>query len=240
MKKIKVSGTERQKPKAMSASLRIYFDLRKQIVDMALLPGSRIVEHEIAAKHGISRTPVHEAVQKLEKEGLIEVRPRVGTFVARIPLDALEEVMVVRTALESVVVAKAVERATRAGIARLRKILDQQAVYAKAGDQKGVHATDEAFHEAISDVAEYHRVWPIILQAKVQIDRYRQLTLQIPGQMGRVLAEHEEILSSIEKGDSRQAVQAMEQHLSYVLPNIADTQLKHPDFFSGRIPSCSK
>lgn len=231
MKQKKISKIEKPKQKTVSASERIYHDLRQQIIDMTLLPGMRIGEHEIAARHGVSRTPVHEAVQKLAKEGLTKIRPRVGTFVSPIPLDILEEVMVVRTALENAVIAKAVERATRAGIAKLRKILDQQASYVKAGDQKGVHATDEAFHATLSEVAEYPNVWPIILQAKVQIDRYRLLTLKIPGRLEQVLAEHKEILSWIEKGDAARAVEAMKRHLSHVLPNIEDTKIKHPEFF---------
>ena len=80
----------------ISAARRVYGLLRQRIVEMSMLPGTRIVEKELAEELGTSRTPVHEAVQRLAEEGLIEVLPRVGTFVARIPLDSLEEAMLVR------------------------------------------------------------------------------------------------------------------------------------------------
>ena len=94
----------------VSAARRVYLQLRQRIVDMTLVPGTRIVERDIAEELGISRTPVHEAVQRLADEGLIEVVPRSGTFVARIPLDALEEAMLVRHALETAIIEKAAER----------------------------------------------------------------------------------------------------------------------------------
>ena len=104
----------------ISAARRVYGLLRQRIVEMSMLPGTRIVEKELAEELGTSRTPVHEAVQRLAEEGLIEVLPRVGTFVARIPLDSLEEAMLVRCALETAIIEKATERATPEGIARAR------------------------------------------------------------------------------------------------------------------------
>lgn len=221
---------------SISASKRIYIDLRRRIVDMVLPPGSRIVEHDIAAEHGTSRTPVHEAVQRLSEEGLIEVRPRVGTFVSRIPLDGLEEVMLVRTALETAVIAKAVERATPEGLARIRAIIEEQKQYVAAGDQQGFHATDEALHEVIAEVAEHPGIWPMILQAKIQIDRYRHLTLEVPGRMEEILAQHYAILDALEKGDSEAAQKTMALHLEFILPGVCDAQSRHPDYFTGQFP----
>ncbi|KHL07734.1 UNVERIFIED_CONTAM: GntR family transcriptional regulator, partial [Mumia flava] len=77
----------------MTASRRVYLSLRERIVEMELLPGTRIVEKDLAEEFGTSRTPVHEAVQRLAEEGLIDVQARVGTFVSRIPLNTLEEAM---------------------------------------------------------------------------------------------------------------------------------------------------
>ncbi len=228
---------EVQMRQPVSASKRIYSDLRQRIVDMALLPGSRVVEHDIAAEHGTSRTPVHEAVQRLADEGLIEVRPRVGTFVSRIPLDGLEESMLVRTALELAIVEKATERATSDGIVLARSILADQKAFVSQGDRKGFHATDEAFHEAVATIAEHPGVWPIILQAKTQVDRYRRLTLEIPGRMEQIMKEHEDILDKIEAGSAAAATESMKRHLSHLLPSIEDSIHRHPDYFTGEIPT---
>ncbi|MBX4421390.1 GntR family transcriptional regulator, partial [Mycobacterium tuberculosis] len=76
---------------------------------------------------GTSRTPVHEAVQRLAEEGLIDVQARVGTFVSRIPLNTLEEAMLVRGALEVAIIEKAAERMTPEGIHKLNVVLERQA-----------------------------------------------------------------------------------------------------------------
>ena len=131
---------------SLSASRRVYLDLRKKITEMTLLPGTRIVERDIAAEHGTSRTPVHEAVQRLAEEGLIEVTQRVGTFVARIPLDQLEEAMLVRTALESAIIDRAAARITPEGLDRLRRIIADQHVSVDGLDYQGFHNGDEDFH----------------------------------------------------------------------------------------------
>ena len=215
----------------MSASRRVYTQLRYRIVTMAMLPGDRVTERLIAEELGISRTPVHEAVQRLAEEGLIEIIPRSGTFVARIPLDTLEETMLVRTALELAIIVKAAERATPQGVSRLRKILKTQAACIKKNDRLGFHQTDEEFHAALVDISGFTGVWPLILQAKTQIDRYRQLTLPVQGRMPQVLEEHQRVFDAIAAGDPAMAKAAMHEHLDHVLPLLEETRQIQPEYF---------
>lgn len=217
----------------VSAARRVYLQLRQRIVDMTLVPGTRIVERDIADELGISRTPVHEAVQRLADEGLIEVVPRSGTFVARIPLDALEEAMLVRHALETAIIEKAAERNSPEGLARLNAILDLQAVAVDATDLRAFHRSDEMFHAALAELSGYPGVWPIILQAKTQIDRYRQLTLPLAGRLGEVLIEHRAVVDAIASGDPALAVHAMRDHLDHVLPVLEITRKLRPEYFSA-------
>jgi DNA-binding GntR family transcriptional regulator len=219
----------------VSASRRVYLWLRERIVDMSMLPGARIIEREIAEELGISRTPVHEAVQRLADEGLVEVLPRSGTFVARIPLDALEEAMLVRNALETAIIEKAAERASPEGVGRLRAILDQQAVAVEANDLRAFHRSDENFHATLAELSGYPGVWPIILQAKTQMDRYRQLTLPLEGRMTGVLAEHRAVVDAVASGDPRQAAAAMREHLDHVLPVLETTRKLRPEFFTAHL-----
>jgi DNA-binding GntR family transcriptional regulator len=216
---------------------RVYLSLRQRIVEMSMLPGERIVERDIAEELGISRTPVHEAVQRLADEGLVEVIPRSGTFVGRIPLDALEEAMLVRGALETAVIEKAAARSTPDGVARLRGILEQQAAAVAANDLRAFHRSDEMFHAALAELSGYPGVWPIILQAKTQIDRYRQLTLPLEGRMSGVLDEHQEVVAAIESGNPARAVQAMRDHLDHVLPVLEITRKLRPEFFTAHLDS---
>ncbi|HTD03104.1 GntR family transcriptional regulator [Undibacterium sp.] len=222
---------QRASEAGISAAGRVYHHLRQRIVDMTMLPGARVVERDIAEELGTSRTPVHEAVQRLAEEGLIEVVPRVGTFVARIPLDNLEEAMLVRSALELAIIEKATERATPDGIARLQAILDAQTACIRANDKHGFHQTDEDFHAALAELSGFPGVWQIILQAKTQIDRYRQLTLPLAGRMDGVLVEHSAVIAAIASGDPANAVAAMRSHLDHVLPMLEVTRKMRPEYF---------
>jgi DNA-binding GntR family transcriptional regulator len=217
------------------ASRKVYLCLRQRIVEMSMLPGARIVEREIAEEWGISRTPVHEAVQRLADEGLVEVLPRSGTFVARIPLDALEEAMLVRNALETAIIEKAAQRATPEGVARLRAILEEEEAAIEANDLRAFHRSDEQFHAALAELSGYPGVWPIILQAKTQMDRYRQLTLPLEGRMGDVLAEHRAVVDAVASGNPAQAAEAMRDHLDHVLPVLEMTRKLRPEFFTAHL-----
>lgn len=216
----------------LSAARRVYLSLRQRIVEMSMLPGARIIERDLAEELGISRTPVHEAVQRLAEEGLVEVVPRSGTFVARIPLEGLDEAMMVRNALESAIIEKAAARATDEGVASLRAILEQQAAAIAASDYRAFHRSDEMFHSTLAELSGYPGVWPIILQAKTQVDRYRQLTLPLQGRMDGVLDEHRAVVEAIAAGDPVKAVRAMREHLDHVLPVLEVTRQLRPEFFT--------
>jgi len=221
---------------AVSASRRVYLALRQRIIDMDLPPGTRIVELDIAAEHGLSRTPVHEAVQRLAEEGLIDIQQRVGTFVARIPINELEEAMLVRTALEVTIVEKAAAQARPEDIERLRSILNDQLASMKAKDADGFHKGDEAFHAALAEIAGCPGVWRTIQQAKTQVDRFRRLTLPIEGRMKGVVEEHGRVVDELAQGRAPQATAAMREHLDHVLPVIEITRSFRPDYFVNHAP----
>ncbi|AJW47439.1 MULTISPECIES: GntR family transcriptional regulator [Ralstonia] len=216
----------------MTASRRVYLSLRERIVEMELLPGTRIVEKALAEEFGTSRTPVHEAVQRLAEEGLIDVQARVGTFVSRIPLNTLEEAMLVRSALEAAIIEKAAERMTPEGIHKLNVVLERQAQCAREGNRRGFFRTDEAFHATLAELSGYPGVWQIILDVKTQIDRYRLLTLPLEGRMSEVLAEHRAVIDALASSNPKQAVRAMREHLDRVLPVLEITRRQRPEFFT--------
>ena len=89
------------------------------------------------------------------------------------------------------------------------------------------------FHAALAELSGYPGVWPIILQAKTQIDRYRQLTLPLAGRLGEVLIEHRAVVDAIASGDPALAVHAMRDHLDHVLPVLEITRKLRPEYFTA-------
>jgi len=187
---------------------------------MEMKPGDPISEKQLAADYGFSRTPVREALLRLADEKLVEVFPQSGTFVGRILYDELPEAMVIRKALESASVRYAAEKASRSQILALATLIEQQREAAASGDRAGFHRADEGFHAKIAEISGFPGIWRQVQLVKVQVDRYRRLTLRQEGRMEQVIGDHEEVLESLRTGDADAAVAAMCRHLDNVLTEI--------------------
>lgn len=222
------------KPRAATAASRIYSDLRGELVSLQRRPGEAISEAKIALAYGVSRTPVREAILKLSDEGLLEIYPQSGIFVARIPVAALPEAIIIRKALEETTARLAAERATPSQVLSLQSILQRQREASAAGDSDAFHQADEAFHAAVADVAGYPGIWKYIQQVKVHVDRYRRLTLPQRGRIAKVIVEHEAVLGAIGAHDAEGARRAMEVHLESLLENISATRHINPEYFDQR------
>jgi len=228
-----VAPVARPSQRGATVSASIYRDLRNEILSLRRKPGEPISEKQIAEAYGVSRTPVREAVLKLTDEGLIEVFPQSGTFVARIPIAALPEAIAIRRVLEEATVRYAAERATRSQIARLRACLELHRERDAAGDLDGFHQADEEFHRLLAETAGYPGFWTLIQQVKVQVDRYRRLTLPVRGRTEQVIREHEAIVDAIAEHDAAAAAKALTAHLHDLQVTIAEAQKAHPLYFAA-------
>jgi len=214
-----------------TAATQILIQLRQAILAMDLPPGTPLTEKQLTERFGVSRTPVREALIRLAEERLVDIFPQSGTFVGRIPVSTLPEAVVIRKALEQAALELAIARADTAALDELERVIARQQAMASIDDRDGFHAADEAFHETIATIAGHPGIWRVAQQAKVQIDRCRRLTLPTPGRMGQVIAEHRAILAAMRKRDGAQARQALDRHLSMVLPDIDTFRQSHPDYF---------
>jgi len=207
-----------------TAANLIYRALRDDIVAMRIAPGRPINEKAVALDHGVSRTPVREALLRLAGERLVEIFPQSGTFATRIPIAALPEAILVRKALEELTARRAAENAAPAQIATLRQFIGRQKKLERRGDHAG-------FHAAIADLAGHPGIWRLIQQVKIQVDRYRRLTLPVPGRMSRVVDEHAAVVAAIAAGEPDQASAAMAAHLNGLSASIADVRDLNPEYF---------
>ncbi len=206
-------------------------DLRKAIITMELVPGAPILEREITERYGISRTPVREAVLRLAEDGLIDVVPKSGTFVSRIPISVLREAIVARRALEEVTVRAATEHASESQIMEMRAIIQRQREMAEAGDEAAFHHADDDFHAALAAAGRLPGIWGMIQHIRIQVERYRRLTLPQPGRMLMVVGEHSDVLDAIARRDGDEAVSRMVLHLNKLKLDIAVFRDLWPDYF---------
>lgn len=221
--------------RGLTAANIIHQHLRDEIVSLRRAPGAVISEKDIAAAHGVSRTPVREALLRLADEGLVEIAPKSGTFVSRIPVGTLPEAIVARMALEEVTARTAALNASGSAVSGLRAILERQAEVAAAEDHRGFHDADEAFHQAIAEAARYPGIWRMVQQLKTQVDRFRHLTLPQPGRMGRVIEEHRAVVDAIAAHDPDAAAAAMRRHVEGLRASLGEMRDVNPGFFDGDV-----
>lgn len=214
-----------------SSSALIYQTLRREIVSLARRPGDPISEKELGQLFGVSRTPIREAVLRLAAEQLVEIAPQSGTYVARIPLAALGEAIVIRRALEEVTVREAATRIARSQAALIEANLERQREAALIDDRDAFHEADEQFHGAIAEAAGYPGIWNTVLQVKVQIDRYRRLTLPQPGRMLRLVEEHAAIAHAIAAHEPDRAVAALDIHMDGLRDGLDEFPGLNPSYF---------
>ncbi|MGB3387576.1 MAG: GntR family transcriptional regulator [Pseudaminobacter sp.] len=214
-----------------TAATAVYRELHAAIVSMQIRPGTSLNEKALTERFGVSRTPVREALIRLVEDGLVNIYPQSGTFVAPIPTSIIPEAVVIRKALEGATVERAAACATAEDMARLDDILARQRFLAGRQDMNGFHEADEAFHEAIAGIAKYPGIWDYLKPIKVQIDRARRLTLPALGRMEHVIGEHQIIRDAIASHDVKAAAEAMEIHLGAVIPDVEELRDTYPDCF---------
>ncbi|MEP7328264.1 MAG: GntR family transcriptional regulator [Betaproteobacteria bacterium] len=208
-----------------------YAWLRAEILSGRMRPAQALSENEVAQHLGMSRTPVREAIIRLESEGLLTVRPQVGTEVAPIDVDAVADGQFVREALECRTVALAANAVTPADAAELRAMLDEQARVAALGDHAAFVPLDDGMHQKLVAMAGRPRVWRAVEDVKAQLDRVRFLSLEDPAWLATIHQQHEEIVLRVIAGDAEGAAAAMSRHLRAVFASIATIAQTRPEYF---------
>lgn len=235
-----MSDLSRQRAKAPRTANLIHKELHDDIVTMRLRPNDRLSEKELIARFGVSRTPVREAILRLADEGLLVIFPQAGTFVARIPVRVLCESIIIRRALEAVLVQTACQTRTKADIAALDHNLAQMEVLCTQDAVEDFHRNDLEFHALIGQIADLPTVAATSDHTRTQIDRYRVMTLPQEGRLIRVLGEHRAVRDAIVAQDSAAATAAMGHHLGQMLDEIAALdQMDREYFYDDRERSAS-
>ena len=218
---------------APTAADVVHRRLRDEILAMHRAPGTPIAEKDIAASHGVSRTPVREALLRLAEERLVEITPKSGTRVSLIPITVLADAMCAREALEIMLVRMAAARARPSAVTAMRAIVEHQRECIASGDADAFHEADEALHLAIAEAAAHPGIWAMVLQIKVQLDRVRHLTLPRPGRIEQVIGEHEMILDAVAAHDADRAGRAMQAHIESLKEALGEIRNANPDYFVG-------
>lgn len=191
----------------------VFNTLRTAIITGEFAPGERLMEISLAERLGVSRTPVREAIRKLELEGLVIMIPRRGAEVARITEAGLKEVLEVRCALEELAVELACMRIDEEGLEQLKKAHQEFVEAVKNGDTLEITNQDEAFHECIFEQSRNKRLLQMVNNLKEQMFRYRMEYVKEKSYHQELISEHEKMLEAIVDRDVTAAKAIMKHHI---------------------------
>jgi DNA-binding GntR family transcriptional regulator len=221
------------------ATDRIVGALREAIVTLELQPGSPLDKSALAARFGVSRFPVAEALNRLKDEGLVDIRPQSGSTVSLIRLADIRENMFLRRALEAETVALLAARNDKSIVAELRRNLRYQSAAVEADDRAGFHRLDLSFHDLLVAAAGFPRVRATVEKARLALDRVRRL-LASPRRHAVTYQEHLRIVDAIEQCRVEAARVAMLAHIDAVMIELEAFSETHPQVFADRDTTTSR
>lgn len=191
----------------------VFNTLRRAILKGELEPGERLMEIALANKLGVSRTPIREAIRKLELEGLVVMIPRKGAEVARITEKDLRDVLEVRASLEKLAIELACDRIEDEEIADLKETCQAFADSLGSEDLTTMAEKDVAFHDVIFRATKNARLIQILNNLREQMYRYRLEYLKDIGARPRLVEEHQKIMDAVIRRDREEAVRLVRDHI---------------------------
>jgi DNA-binding GntR family transcriptional regulator len=203
--------------------------VREAIINGTLKPRERLMEIQLAEELGVSRTPVREALRKLELEGFIVMVPRKGAYVADISFKDIADVFEIRAALEGLAAALAAERITNEELEAMERVLAEKAEAIAKNDLDRLVETDTKFHEAIYEASRNQRLWTIISNLREQIQRFRTTSLSNPGRSKQSLDEHRNIVEAIQARDIQLSRKVAQEHIENAEHTLIEA-IKMEDF----------
>ena len=185
--------------------------LRQAIKDGVLKPGERLMEIQLADE--LSRTPIREAIRKLELEGFVVMVPRRGTYVADISLKDIAQVFEIRSALEELAAGLAAERITPDELEYLERILVEINEYIDNDEFDKIVDADVRFHDVLYHASRNQRLVDILNNLREQMLRFRSISMHYPGRLAATWEEHRQMVENIADHNSAMARKVAKKHM---------------------------
>lgn len=200
----------------------VFNTLRQAILRGELKPGERLMEIQLANKLGVSRTPIREAIRKLELEGLVLMIPRKGAEVADITEKSLKDVLEVRKVLEELSVQLACDKMGKEDIQNLKEAAEAFKKTLKSKDVTEIAEADVHFHDIIYMAADNQKLLQILNNLQEQMYRYRVEYLKNEEAYPQLVAEHEAIIAKITEHEKSEATKIICRHIDNQVEAVMD------------------
>ncbi len=191
----------------------VFQTLRAAILRGDLKPGERLMELQLAAKLGVSRTPIREAIRMLEQEGLAIMIPRKGAVVAQMTEKDVDDVLQIRRALEELAVRLSCHNMSSADLRKLALARDRFNEMTKTENIQDIATADMNFHDIIYEASENPKLQNLMTTLREQVYRYRVEYLKDPRVYPSLIVEHEQLYEAIQRQDEEDAAEIISRHL---------------------------
>ncbi len=202
---------------------RVHRALRENILSGAYAPGSRLILSRLAAEHEVSFIPVREALQRLEAERMVSIEPNRGATVTAISIEDMRDIYETRLVLEESAIRAAVARISPTELSRAEAALRSMREHFREGDEPAAYAAHESFHFTLYEVAGSPWTVHLLRQLWASAERYVRLAAGVRPDPALFVAEHEEILAAVKKGDADAAASRLADNLRTTEKLLAET-----------------
>lgn len=195
----------------------VYEVLRQEILDLVLKPGQSIAENELCERFGVSRTPVREAVSRLQEQGFVKNVPYSGTFVTLLNLNDIKQMIYMRVAVETMVMRDFMQLATPMIMEEVRYMIrKQQALIQEPGfDPELFYRLDAELHGIWFQATDKMKLWEILQANQLHYTRYRMLDFVTETDFTRIINEHLLMFELLEKKEEGRLEEVLKEHLYY-------------------------
>ncbi len=212
---------------------RVYLDLRERIVAFDLPPGATLSRNDLASEYSVSQTPVREALQRLEQDGLIRIFPQSKTVVAPIDQEQLDETHFLRVAVECEVVRRVTVQGDIETVQRARGLVRmQEALQDDTSQMRLFDDIDRAFHLTFFESAGVAPLHAMLSRRLGHLARCQRLELPRTGKMSQIVDGHRDVVDSVASGNPEAAAHAMREHISGTIRRIASLRDDFPQYFA--------
>lgn len=214
----------------MSLQNNIYIRLKKRIIYGQLSPGEKLSEAELAKSVNSSRTPVREALRRLQMEGYVTVSPNKGATVSKLPPKEIEGIYNIISLLEGYAAELATTRIKITDLNRLIKLEKELSICASGRRYRDYIERNTEFHAIITQLSGNKALNRIISELRSRIYRYRLTSVTIPGYLEKYALDHEKIINALRRKDSSTARKYMEAHVSFVKEILVNFLKENPGY----------
>ena len=219
---------------ASPLAAQVHDRLRADILLARLRPGEVLSENQQAQRLGVSRTPVREAIQRLVREGWVQVWPQRGSVVALLSLQRIRDALFVREAVECQVVRRLMAQpSTPSRWDPLAACLLRQQQALALQDLEGTMRADEDFHRSLLSLCGMAGVWPVVAQARDLHQRVRAMAVPELQSGEKAVQDHQAILDALRANDAEAAVMLVGAHVQHNEALTRRIAALHPDYFEG-------